>query len=89
MQGYGTTKCAITLFVCTGGSEAKHVLFAMFTNESLVPNKMCSGFYKYFLDVIGDNVVELFRGVFAFGKLPNGINHTHIVLISKKENKSP
>ncbi|CAH9125745.1 unnamed protein product [Cuscuta epithymum] len=65
--------------------EVKEAVFAMYPDKSPGPDGMSPGFFQHFWDVIGPDVVSFCRYAFESGSLPERVNHTHIVLIPKKE----
>ncbi|XP_060964883.1 uncharacterized protein LOC133033858 [Cannabis sativa] len=65
--------------------EVKSALFQMHPDKSPRPDGMTPGFYQKCWPIVGDDVIKQVRSFFLFGRLPNGLNHTNLVLIPKKK----
>ncbi|CAH9130191.1 unnamed protein product, partial [Cuscuta epithymum] len=57
----------------------------MHPDKSPGPDGMSPGFYQHFWDVVGPDVVACCQRMFNSGLIPDGLNHTNIILIPKKD----
>lgn len=66
--------------------EVKQALFMMGPDKSPGPNGFTAGFYQTHWDLVGPSVTQAVLNFLNGGTLPDGINHTTIVLIPKIKN---
>lgn len=66
--------------------EVHEALFAMHPDKSPGPDGMSPGFDQHFWDIMGSDIVLFCDTFIRSGQLLNGVNHTHIALIPKKQN---
>ncbi|XP_031091127.1 uncharacterized protein LOC115996126 [Ipomoea triloba] len=69
----------------TNPEEVKRAVFSMHPDKSPGPDGFNPEFYQAFWDILGPDITQLCNDFIASGKLPHGLNSTHIVLIPKKE----
>ncbi|XP_030479434.1 uncharacterized protein LOC115696684 [Cannabis sativa] len=66
--------------------EVKVAVFSMHPDKAPGPDGMGPGFFQHHWDIVGSDVTNLVKEFFATEVLPEGLNDTNLVLISKKKN---
>lgn len=64
--------------------EVRKALFQMHPSKSPSPNSMSPFFFQKFLHIVGHDVTTAILSVLNSGHMLSKMNHTHIVLIPKK-----
>lgn len=70
---------------CVAYGEVKDALFSMDPDKAPGCDGYTPGFYQKCWSVVGKDVTELVNGFFRYGKLPDRLNNTILVLIPKKK----
>ncbi|KAM6599952.1 hypothetical protein CsatA_019561 [Cannabis sativa] len=78
----------VSLLAPITDEEVKDALFQMHPDKAPDPDGMTPAFYQKCWHIVGKDVIKQVRSFFLFGSLPEGLNHTNIVLIPKKKNPS-
>jgi len=66
--------------------EVEKALQQMHPSKALGPGRLNPFFYQKYWHIVGDYVTKAVLGVLNRSLLPQGLNHTHVVLILKKRN---
>lgn len=66
-------------------AEVKTALFQVHLDKSPGPDGMTPGFYQKHWSIVGPDVVNLVKDFFDTASIPQGLNETALVLISKKK----
>ena len=66
-------------------NDIKVALASFQKNKTPGPDGLTAEFYLHFFPILGPLMHRLYEEIFTSGKLPDGFNHSYIILIHKKD----
>lgn len=68
------------------GEEIRIAIFSTHLNKAPGPDGFNPGFFQFFWDIVGKDVIDFFLDCLNNQVLPDGLNDTNVVLIPKVKN---